>query len=193
MSKRIFIWVAHPRKGSLCEAMADAYQQGAEQKGEEIRRMDLCEMQFDANQSGDYADTPTELEADLRQWQENLQWAEHIMVIHPYWWGSMPAQAKAVLDRALLPGVGFKYHGKGLGWDKLLSGRKADVIITSDTPPLLDRLLYRRPGRRVLTNQVLGFCGVKTRKVWQFGSVKTAKPQTIERWLLKTQQLGASV
>ncbi len=28
MAKRVFIWVAHPKAGSLCAAMADAYADG---------------------------------------------------------------------------------------------------------------------------------------------------------------------
>jgi hypothetical protein len=29
MTKRLFIWVAHPKAGSLCAAIADSYQAGA--------------------------------------------------------------------------------------------------------------------------------------------------------------------
>ena len=105
-----------------------------------------------------------QVEADLSEWQENLAWAEHVLIVHPYWWGGMPAKAKALIDRTLTPGFAFKYHDKGVTWDKLLSGRTADVVILSDTPPMLDTLLYRKPGRRVVTNQILGFCGIKTKK-----------------------------
>lgn len=86
----------------------------------------------------------------------------------------MPTMAKAVIDRALTPGFGFHYHTRGVAWDKLLTGKTADTIITSDTPPLLDRFIYGRPTRRVIKNQVLGFCGIKSRKTLQFGSVKLA-------------------
>ena len=47
MTKRIFIWVAHPNSKSLCSSLADAYQAGAERSGAEVSRMDLHEMQFD--------------------------------------------------------------------------------------------------------------------------------------------------
>ena len=39
MTKKIFIWVGHPRAGSLCAAIADAYQAGAEREGAEVRRI----------------------------------------------------------------------------------------------------------------------------------------------------------
>lgn len=189
MTRKIFIWVAHPKQDSLCAALADAYQTGAKGQGAEIRRMDLCEMRFDPHFEGYGPDAPP-LEPDLLQWQDNLNWADHILIVHPYWWGAMPTAAKAVLDRALTSGFAYKYHRRGMGWDKLLTGRTADAFITSDTPPLLDTLLYRKPGRRVLRNQVLGFCGIKTRKILQFGSVKLADARKKARWIARAETLG---
>lgn len=189
MTKKIFIWVAHPKAASLCAGLADAYQTGAAAKDADIRRMDLCEMQFDPAFEGFGPDAPA-LEPDLLAWQENFAWADHVLIVHPYWWGAMPARAKAVLDRALTSEFGFKYHARGIGWDKLLTGRTADVLITSDTPPLIDTFIYRKPARRVIRNQVLGFCGIKARNVVQFGSVKLADAAKIDRWIGKARAMG---
>ena len=192
MTNRIFIWVAHPRPRSLCAAIADAYQAGAEANGSPVRRMDLSEMSFEMDGFSGYDETTPALEPDLKTWQDNVAWAEHLLFVHPYWWGGMPTKAKAVLDRALEPGFGFKYHSRGVKWDKLLTGKSADAIITSDTPPLIDTLIYRKPARRVMKNQVLGFCGIKTRSIVQFGSVKTASDQKIFHWIGKAGRMGAS-
>ena len=189
MAKRIFVWVAHPKADSLCEGMADAYQAAVAGSGAEVRRMNLSDMSFDMNFEG-YGESAPMLEPDLMEWQENVRWADHLLFVHPYWWGSMPTKAKAVLDRALTPEFGFTYHRKGVNWDKLLKGKTADVMITSDTPPLLDTILYRKPGRRVMKNQILGFCGVQTKNVVQFGSVKTASPEKISSWIERAGRLG---
>lgn len=191
MTKRVFIWVAHPKAGSLCAGLADAYQAGLEEGGAQIRRMELSEMDFDMTFEG-YGAPAAPLEPALADWQAAVAWADHVLIVHPYWWGAMPTKAKAVLDRALIPGFGFKYHRRGMGWDKLLKGKSADAIITSDTPPLIDTLIYRKPARRVLKNQVLEFCGVKTKTIIQFGSVKLASPKKIANWLAKAKRLGAA-
>jgi NAD(P)H dehydrogenase (quinone) len=189
MTKKIFIWVAHPTAGSLNHAIADAYEAGAKQKGAHVRRMNLNDMTLSADFDG-YTGS-AELDPDLVEWQNSVAWADHILIIHPYWWGAMPGKAKEVLDRALTSGFGFKYKARGLGWEKLLAGKTADAFITSDTPPLLDILLYRKPARRVIKNQVLGFCGVKVKKVVQFGSVKLAAPKKIQGWLKRAEAMGA--
>jgi len=191
MTRKIFIWVAHPRTTSLCSALADAYQSGAEGQGAEVRRMNLSDMQFDPQFEGYGPDAP-ELEPALLDWQANLSWADHVLIVHPYWWGAMPTRAKAVLDRALTSGFAYKYHRRGMKWDKLLAGRTADALITSDTPPLIDTFIYRKPGRRVLRNQVLAFCGIKPRTILQFGSVKLADAAKITGWISRAKRLGRS-
>ncbi|MEM8694995.1 MAG: NAD(P)H-dependent oxidoreductase [Pseudomonadota bacterium] len=191
MGKKMFIWSAHPRAGSLSDGLADAYASGAQQAGADIRVQKLSAMAFDGEFQG-YAQPMPELEPDLKAWQDNIAWADHLFFVHPYWWGAMPGRAKAVLDRALVPGFGFKYHDKGLGWDKLLTGKTADAIITSDTPPWYDTLRNRKSGRRVLKNQVLGFCGVKVNRIVQIGPVKTSGQDKIDGWIAKAERMGAS-
>lgn len=190
MVRNIFVWNAHPRAASLSAGLASAYAEGAAAAGAAVERLDLAAMNFDADAFAGYRAMPP-LEPDLVAWQDAVRAADHVAWFYPYWWGAMPARAKAVLDRALLPGFGFKYRERGLLWDKLLTGRTGDVMITSDTPPLYDWLVYGRPGRRVVGNQVLGFCGIKPRHIVQIGPVKTAPPEKIAAWLDKARKLGA--
>lgn len=189
--RRIFVWNAHPRAASLSGGLADAYAEGAAAAGATVERLALAEMAFDADAFAGYGAAMPPLEPDLVRWQDGIRAADHIAFFYPYWWGGMPGRAKAVLDRALLPGFGFKYRERGLLWDKLLTGRTGDAVITSDTPPLYDWLVYGRPGRRVVRNQVLGFCGVKPRRIVQLGPVKTAPPARIAAWLDRMRKLGA--
>lgn len=190
MQERVFIWVAHPGEGSFNHALADAYEQGARQAGAEVRRMELSEMAFTTDFTG-YADAP-ELEGDLLTWQENLRWADRVFIVHPLWWGAMPALAKTVLDRALTSGFAYKYRkGPGMKWDKLLEGKVGDAIITADTPAWIDTWLYLKPARRVLKNQVYDFVGIKPRKLKFFGSVKLSDEAKREVWLAQAFAMGA--
>ena len=190
MAAKIFIWVGHPRETSLSHAMADAYQKGAESAGAEVRRMHLHDMDFDPDLTHGYKKRK-DLEPCLEEWRENILWANHTAWIYPYWWGGMPAKMKGAIDRAMLPGFGFEYHEKGVMWDKLLTGRTGDAVITSDTPPWYDTLFYHRPGRRVVGNQIFKFTGIKPKTLLQVGTVKTASPEKIEGWLNKAEQIGA--
>ncbi|MGR3547941.1 MAG: hypothetical protein ACU0DX_12480, partial [Roseovarius sp.] len=58
------------------------------------------------------------------------------------------------------------------------------------TPTLIDTLFYLKPPRRVIRNQVLKFCGIKPRKVVQFGSVKLAEDAKRARWIERARTMG---
>ncbi len=189
MAARIFVWVGHPRSESLSHGMADAFIRGAEAEGADIRRMNLSEMTFDPDLQDGYHARKT-LEPCLEEWRENIMWANHLCWAYPYWWGSMPAKMKGVIDRSFLPGFAMQYHENDPFWDKLLAGRSADVLLTSDSPAWFDQIMYGRPGKKQVTNLILKFSGVKPVKTLQVGTVKTAKPAKIEKWLKQAEARG---
>lgn len=191
MAKRIFIWVGHPRAASLSHSLADAYARGATAGGAEIRRMNLSEMSFDPDLTEGYHSRKT-LEPCLEEWRENMSWAERVCWVYPQWWGGMPAKMKGVIDRSYLPGFAMKYHDNDPFWDRLLAGRSADVLMTSDAPAWYDRITYGRPAGRQVERLVLKFSGIKPVRTLQFGPVKTASEAKIASWLKKAEQAGAS-
>ena len=76
----------------------------------------------------------------------------------------------------------MNYHTEDPWWDKLLTGRSADVILTADAPAFYDQLAYGSPARNQVSKLVLQFSGVKPVRVLQFGSVKAANEDKIEKW-----------
>lgn len=193
MAQNLFIWVAHPKAGSFCQALADAYAAGAKTSGIAVKMMELSAMAFSSDTLPVKHQEQADLEEDLKLFQDNILWADHILIVHPYWWGGIPARTKAVIDRTFLPGFAYKYHARGMGWDKLLTGHTADVIITSDTPTWIDTIIYRAPTRRIWKNQILGFCGIKPRQIKQFGSVKLSDEKKRHKWLQKATFMGQSL
>ncbi|MEX0367962.1 MAG: NAD(P)H-dependent oxidoreductase, partial [Ruegeria sp.] len=78
MAKRVFIWVAHPKAGSLNAALAERYAAGARGEGAEVRIMHLSDMAPEAG----YSDGQ-DLSPDIQTWQDNIRWADHVMILHP--------------------------------------------------------------------------------------------------------------
>ena len=66
----------------------------------------------------------------------------------------MPALLKGFFDRTFLPGFAFKYRNRSQLWDKLLSGRTADLLVTLDTPPWYFRWIYGAPAHRQMVRTV---------------------------------------
>lgn len=189
MSKKIFVWVGHPRETSLSHGMADAYSKGAQESGAEIRRMNVFDMQFDPDLTYGYHQRKDH-EPCLTEFRDNILWADHLCWAYPQWWGGMPAKMKGVIDRAFLPGFAMNYHDNNQGWDKLLKGRSADVLMTSDAPVWFDKFFYGRAANNQVKRTVLWFTGVSPVRTLQVAPVKGASEKTINNWLDKAYKRG---
>lgn len=188
--KRILMIIGSPKRRSLCHSLADAWSAGARSKGHIVRELRLSEMNFDPVLHNGYEQSQT-LEPDLLEAQRQIHWAEHLMVAYPVWWGGMPALLKGFFDRTFLPGFAFKYRNDGQAWDKLLSGRTADVLVTMDTPPWYYRWVYGAPGHRQIKRTILGFSGIKTLHLHVFAPVRTATEDQRLKWLNQAEKLGS--
>lgn len=187
---RVTLLDGHPRPESLCSALANAYARGAEGAGHEVQRLAPRNLDFKPVLRGGY-DNREPLEADLVEAQKAIEWCEHLVVVHPVWWGQMPAELKGFFDRTFLPGWAFKFHEGKTWWDRLLAGRSARVIQTSATPNLFMRLAYRNCAARALKDSTLAFCGFKPVRVTQFGGVGAGFTRgKAAPWLAKCEQLG---
>ena len=188
--KRILMILGTPKNTSLCTALGEAYAQGARDKGHVVRQLKLGEMTFDPILRGGYEQSQV-LEPDLLEAQRQIHWAEHLVFVYPVWWGGIPALLKGFFDRTFLPGFAFKYRNRSQLWDKLLSGRTADLLVTMDTPPWYFRWIYGAPAHRQMTRTILGFSGIKTRRLSEFAPVRPSSEEQRQNWLRRAESLGS--
>jgi NAD(P)H dehydrogenase (quinone) len=187
---KILVINGHPNSESFNQALSEAYIKGAQINGKnEVRFLQLAQMQFDPNLAFGYAKR-VELEPELIEAQEWVKWCDHLVIVHPIWWGSLPAQLKGFFDRAFLPGFAFKYREKGVWWDKLLAGRTAEIIYTIDQPIWYYKLINGAPGLKQLKKMTLEFCGFKVKRVTGFANVRFSTPEKRSKWLEQAFELG---
>jgi NAD(P)H dehydrogenase (quinone) len=189
MSKKILIINGHPNGDAFNYGITKAYKNGAENTGAEIKEITIADLNFNPNLQFGYQKR-TELESDLIEAWEKIKWAEHLVWVHPVWWGGLPAITKGFIDRLFLPGFAFQYRENSVWWDKLLKGKTAHVITTLDQPSWYYWLVYGRPSVNQLKKATLEFCGVKPVKVTYIGVVKTATQEIRNKWLEKVDALG---
>ena len=192
MSKKVVIINGHPNRDSFNFGIAEAYKNGAKQSGNEVKEIIISELNFNPNLQFGYQKR-TELEPDLLEAWQKIQWADHLVWIHPVWWGGLPAITKGFIDRLFLPGFAFQYRENSVWWDKLLTGKTGHIITTLDQPSWYYRLFFGRPSVNQLKKSTLEFCGVKPVKVTYFGPVKNTEHQKREKWLKEVEMLGKKV
>lgn len=187
--KKIAIINGHPNKDSFNFGVAEAYRLGAVEAGAEVKEIVIRDLNFNPNLQLGYQKR-MELEPDLVKAWEIIQWADHLVWIHPVWWGGFPALMKGFIDRLFLPGMAYKYRENSVWWDKLLKGKTAHIITTLDQPGWYYRLFFGRPSVNQLRKSILEYCGVKPVKVTYIGIIRNSKEEQRSKWLRKVKELG---
>jgi len=194
MSKRILVLLGHPDTDSLSGHFATVYENAAKAAGHEVRRANIGDLSFDPILHKGYK-VIQELEPDLKKLQEDMKWAEHLFLIYPIWWLSAPALLKGLIDRTWLPGFAFRYHknkaGKRqMGWDQLLKGRSARLVVLLQSIPFLEYVAFGDYMNEI-AHGTLAFSGFKV-STTKIGDSEKLTPRELARWEQKTARLGAA-
>ena len=190
LGRRILVVQGNPDKSSFCQSLAESYASAARKEGHQVQLVTVSDLKFDPILHHGYR-VIQELEPDLKSVQEYFTWAQHIVFVYPTWWGAVPALLKGLLDRMLLPGFAFKYRKNSPLWDKLLSGKTARLIVTSDAPALWNRWVTGDPSVRMMKKTVLEFCGISPVAVTRIGSVKFLDEKKRLKCLSNVAQMGS--
>ncbi|MGY5849357.1 NAD(P)H-dependent oxidoreductase [Salegentibacter sp. F14] len=184
---KVLIILGHPRKNSFSSALSDAFSDGAKEAGVQIKRLIIAEMSFEPNViSSSPKNQP--FEKDIKDAQEMISWADHLVFVYPTWWGTVPAILKAFFDRVLTAGFAFDEIEGGTGYAKLLKGKTAQLITTMDTPLWIYKYIYRSPGHNAVGIATLKFCGINPVRILQFGPVRHSTINKRKKWLEKTRK-----
>lgn len=183
---RMVVIYGHPRETSLCQSLAEAYADAAVANGHDVEWLRLHELDFDPNERGQ------ELEPCLEEALLRIKEADHLVIVHPVWWGSAPALLKGFLDRVFRPGFAFRQRKEDGLWEGLLSGRTADLLVTMDTPPWIFRTLLGAPAIRALRDATFAFSGIKPTRTKSFGPVHQSTPAQRTKWLEQAARMGRS-
>lgn len=191
MAKNILLILGHPSENSFCNALLNAYKKGAEAAGATCKTLYISRLTFDVNLADGYKTGNTmQLEEDLVHSQQLIQWADHVVLAYPNWWGFMPAVAKGFIDRIFLPGFAFKHHSGKIFPDKLLKGKSMRLLVTMDTPKWWFYLVYRASQYQIMKNIVFGYVGFNPIKFSTFGFIRKSTEKLRAKWLLNVEKLG---
>lgn len=191
--KKIVLINGHPGQSSLNKSLAETYRQSAAARGHQVRYHDISAMEFDIDYGHSGYTNIKPLEPALEAFISDLEWAEHVVVTTPLWWGAMPAKLKGAFDRALLPGRAFDTRNtNAVGIPApMLKGKTARVLLTADTPAFLLWLMYGNAIKKIFSRQILGFVGIKPTRFTSFAPASHADEKKVQSWREKVAQLGA--
>jgi len=177
---KTLIIYAHPNVKGHCSAFLDAVVNGLKGRNLEYKLIDLYKIGYDPVLKSDelYSSDKTKISKENLAFQKDIAEAERLIFIYPLWWNTMPAILKGFFDRVFVPKFAFEFV-KGIPYG-LLRGKKAAVFITSGASNFVSFLFMGNRGKKAITKDVLGYCGIKT-KVFQLGSARHLNDNTLEK------------
>jgi putative NADPH-quinone reductase len=186
---KIMIVVGHSQQATFCEALGEAYQQGAKAAGHEAGLFVLSKMSFDPVLHEGYRKEQP-LEPDLRHAHEALAACDHLVLIFPLWCGDMPAILKGFIERVLQPDLLLNQAtANAMNWG-IFANKSARIVITMGMPVSVYRWWYRGHALKLLKRNILHFIGIKPVRHTLYGMLGTSKLAQRERWLREMFDLG---
>ncbi|WP_404712565.1 NAD(P)H-dependent oxidoreductase [Sphingomonas sp. MMS24-J13] len=189
MIKRITIIDGHPDEdpARLIHGLVDAYIDGAQAGGHEVRRINVAELEFPLISSthdwhGSY------VPSDIKHAQEAIGWASHLVIFYPLWLGDMPALLKGFLEQVMRPGFAIDEAAEAQRAG-LLRGRSARIVVTMGMPALVYRLYFGAHSLQSLEQNILKFVGIAPVAHNLYGTVE-GEPLRRAEWIEEMEMLG---
>jgi putative NADPH-quinone reductase len=184
---RIVIIVGHSLRGTYCEALAEAYERGAESARHEVSLFNTATMTFDPVLRGGYRSLQP-LEPDLAVARTDIQAASHMVLIFPLWLGTLPAIFKGFLERVIQPDI-FQSAKTGK-FPTPWKGKSARVVITMGMPGFVYRWYYGAHALKMLKRNILAFVGIAPIRSTIHGMIEGVSQERRQRWLADMEVLG---
>ena len=191
MARHIAIIQGHPdaQARHFGHALADEYAKGAEDGGHEVKRIEVAKLDFPILRTKE--DFEQGMPPDsIKQAQDTINWADHLVIIYPLWLGSVPALLGAFFEQVFRPGFAFEYQKSGGMPKKLLTGKSARIVVTMGMPAFFYRWIFLAHSLKSLERNILGFSGIGPIKTSLIGSIEGMDDRGRAGWLDTLRALG---
>jgi NAD(P)H dehydrogenase (quinone) len=183
----VYVIIGHQHPGSFCHAVASTAIEELKSAGHEVVYHDLYAEKFDPILPHEEIPRDAPLDPVVEQHCREITAADGFIIVHPNWWAMPPAILKGWLDRVFRQGVVYRFGPEGV--IPMMTGKKAVVFSTSNTPRDDELRLYGDPLENLWKACVFNMCGLDDFMRRNFESIVMSTPEDRRRWLEEVRSI----
>ncbi len=184
--KHLIIY-AHPYEGSYNHAILETVTRGlGVNSNNDVTVIDLVKEGFNPVMSVEDLKAFNEqrvVDEKVLTYQKHIDEADHIVVIFPIWYTTMPAVLKGFFDKTFTKGFAYIVDPKNGLPKPNIKGKTATVISTMGGPNFYYDFIVKKPVEWELIKGTLKFSGIKTNKWFKLGNVTNVSEGKRKAWL----------
>jgi putative NADPH-quinone reductase len=191
VGKHIAIIQGHPdpKHDRFCHALETSYRKGAKEGGNDVRIIQVAKLDFPLLRTKEDFEEG-ELPQCIKQSQESIRWAEHLVIFYPLWLGTIPALLKGFFEQVFRYGFALSSGNNKKMPKGLLSGRTARIVVTMGMPAFIYRWYFGAHSLKSLERNILKLSGIGPIKESLIGMVDEVDKKRRIKWLEKMCVLG---
>lgn len=190
----------HPYGGSYCASIMAAVENGLDKSSQPYKTINLDQEEFDpvmrskdliafagAGRTGEEA--LAVVDEMVIRYKGMLEWAEHLVMIFPIWWMTMPAMTKGFIDKVIFPAIAYTMEDGRL--KSRLPLERVTIITTMNTPAEAYRDMFNNALEGSLINGTFKKIGIEDVRWISLNEVRQASDELRKSWLTHIEETFA--
>jgi putative NADPH-quinone reductase len=190
----------HPYGGSYCASIMAAEEKGLDKSSQPYKTINLDQEEFDpvmrskdliafagAGRTGEEA--LAVVDEMVIRYKGMLEWAEHLVMIFPIWWMTMPAMTKGFIDKVIFPAIAYTMEDGRL--KSRLPLERVTIITTMNTPAEAYRDMFNNALEGSLINGTFKKIGIEDVRWISLNEVRQASDELRKSWLTHIEETFA--
>lgn len=191
MKKLITIVQGHadPKGRPFGHALAEAYSAAARDAGFHVQVIDV-ERFKDARRPAAEEPERGAAPAAIRDAQQAISRAEHLVIFCPLWLGAMPTHLRVFWEQIFQPGFADEETGAAPRTNQARKAKSARLVVTMGMPATFYRWYFGTYELKGLERNFLGYCGIGTVSENLIGLMEADDAGRRDKWLDRMRGLG---
>lgn len=191
MKKLITIVQGHadPKGRLFGHALAEAYSAAARDAGFRVQTIDVEGLKRPRLRSAEPSDRVAS-PAAIRDAQQAIARAEHLVIFFPLWLGAMPTHLRLFWEQVFQPGSVGEETFQATRTSRTKSAKSARLVLTMGMPASFYRWYFGTYELKDLEQSFLGFCGIGTVRENLIGLMEADDARRRDKWLDRMRGFG---